>query len=58
MTVIVPLDSRLSIQNSVNHFSTHLRLAKAKSYGYTFTLITIFLVHHQVLDQHDLQFHV
>jgi hypothetical protein len=29
LTVIAPLDSRLSILNPVNHFSTHLRPAKA-----------------------------
>jgi hypothetical protein len=33
-----PLDSRLCILNPVNHFSTHLRLAKEKPYGYTFAL--------------------
>jgi hypothetical protein len=33
-----PLDSRLCILNLVNHFSTHLRPAKGKPYGYTFSL--------------------
>jgi hypothetical protein len=33
-----PLDSRLYILNPVNHFSTHLRPAKEKPYGYTFAL--------------------
>jgi hypothetical protein len=36
--VIAPLDSRLCILNPVNHFSTHLRPAKEKPYGYTFAL--------------------
>ena len=49
MTVIFPLDSRLSILNSVNHFYTHLRPTKAKPYVYTFALFTFFLVYH-----HDL----
>jgi len=49
MTVISPLDSRLSILNSVNHFSTQLRLAKVKPYVYTFALITLLLVYHQDL---------
>ena len=51
MTVISPLDSRLSILNPVNHFFTQLRPAKAKSYVYTFALITLLLVYH-----HDLHF--
>jgi len=51
MTVISPLDSRLSILNPVNHFSTHLRPAKVKLYVYTFALITFLLVYH-----HDLHF--
>jgi len=51
MTVISPLDSRLSILNPVNHFSTQLRPAKVKPYVYTFALITLLLVYH-----HDLHF--
>ena len=51
MTVISPLDSRLSIINPVNYFSTHLRPAKAKPYVYTFALITLLLVYH-----HDFHF--
>ena len=46
MTVISPLDSRLSILNLVNHFSTHLRPEKIKPYVYTFALITLLLVYH------------
>jgi hypothetical protein len=38
LTVIAPLDSRLCILNPVNHFSTQLRPAKGKPYGYTFVL--------------------
>jgi hypothetical protein len=38
LTVIAPLDSRLCILNQVKHFSTHLRPAKEKPYGYTFAL--------------------
>jgi len=49
MTVISPLDSRLSILNPVKHFSTHLRPAKAKPYFYTFALITLLLVYHHNL---------
>ena len=49
MTVISPLDSRLSILNPVNHFCAHLRAAKVKPYVYTFALITLLLVYH-----HDL----
>ena len=49
--MISPLDSRLSILNLVNHFSTHLRPAKVKPYVYTFALITLLLVYH-----HDLHF--
>ena len=51
MTVIFPLDSRLSILNPVNHFSSQLRLAKVKPYVYTFVLITLLFVYH-----HDLYF--
>jgi len=51
MTVISPLDSQLRILNQVNHFSTHLRPAKAKPYVYTFAMITLLLVYH-----HDLHF--
>ena len=49
MTMISPLDSRLSILNPVNHFSTQLRTEKAKLYVYTFALITLLLVYY-----HDL----
>jgi len=49
--MISPLDSRLSILNPVNHFSTQLILAKAKPYVYTFALITLLLVYH-----HDVHF--
>ena len=58
ITVISPLDSWLSTQNPVNHFTTHLRPAKAKPYSYTIALIALLLVHHQVLNNHDLHFHV
>jgi len=58
MTMISFLDSRLSILNLVNHFSIYLRPTKAKFYDYTFALITLFHVYHQVLDHHDLQFYV
>jgi len=51
MTVISPLDSRPTILNPVNYFSTQLRPAKVKPYVYTFALITLFLVYH-----HDLHF--
>ena len=46
-----PLDSRLSILNPVNHFSTQLRPTKAKPYVYTFALLALLLVYH-----HDLYF--
>jgi hypothetical protein len=52
MTVIAPLDSRLSILNPVNHFSTHLETGKRKSYHYTFALIISFYVHHHYLQVH------
>jgi len=51
MTVISPLDSRLSILNPVKHFSTQLRPAKGKPYVYTFALITLLPIYH-----HDLYF--
>ena len=51
MTMISPLDSRLSVLNMVNHFSTQLRPAKAKPYVYTFAFITLLLIYH-----HDLHF--
>ena len=56
--MISSLDIQLTILSPVNHFSTHLSQVKAKPYGYTFDLITLLLVHHQVLDHHDLYFHV
>jgi hypothetical protein len=56
LTVIAPLDSRLSILNPINHFSTHLRPAKAKPYDYTFALITLFHVHLHMLDHLDHHF--
>jgi hypothetical protein len=46
MTVIAPLDSRLSILNPIDYFSTHLYTGKRESYDYTFALIISFLVHH------------
>jgi hypothetical protein len=46
MIVTASLDSRLSIINLVNHFSTHLWTGKRESYDYTFALIISFLVHH------------
>jgi len=52
------LDSWLSILNPTNYFSTRLRPAKAKSYGYTFALIILLLIHLQVLNHHDLHLHV
>jgi hypothetical protein len=54
--VIAPLDSRLCILNPVNHFSTHLRPAKEKPYGYTFALIPLFHVHLLMLDHHNHHF--
>jgi hypothetical protein len=54
--MIAPLDSRLSILDPVNYFSTHLRPAKAKPYGYTFALITLFHVYLLMLDHHDHHF--
>ena len=51
MTMIFPLNSRLSILNPVKHLSTQLRPAKAKPYVYIFALITLLLVYH-----HDLHF--
>ena len=42
--MISPLDSWLSILNP--------------AYGYTFVLITLLVVHHQMLDHYDLHFHV
>jgi hypothetical protein len=58
MTVIAPLDSRLTILNPINHFSTHLRPAKGKSYEYTFALIILLRVHLQVLVLHDHHLHI
>jgi hypothetical protein len=52
MTVIAPLDSRLSILNPINHFYTHLETGKRKSYHYTFALIISFHVHHHYLQVH------
>jgi len=40
MTVISPLDCRLSILNPINHFSTQLRPAKVKPYVYNVALIS------------------
>jgi hypothetical protein len=52
MTVIAPLDNRLSILNPVNHFSTHLETDKRKFDYYTFALIISFHVHHHYLQVH------
>jgi hypothetical protein len=56
--MIAPLDSQLTILNLVNHFSTHLRLAKEKPYEYTFALIILLQVHLQVLVLHDHHLHI
>ena len=48
MTMISPLDSRLSILNPVNHFSAHPP-TKVKLYDYTFAMITLLIVCHNDL---------